>query len=137
MPRIKRWTLPLLGTLVLVAGIASCDGHDITREDVCDEAAIAAASRVYECTGNIDDSNAAHDSLRARPCIASEAPADRLQPKPGEGLDFSCPRETLAVSCGAVAAAPRSPERWTPASCRRVFEGAGNLSDAGLDGRSP
>lgn len=105
--------------------VLACDREYPDNQYLCDEAAIAAAQRSFECVESTDRANEAHDDLAALPCQNASAPATTTS-----GL-LVCVQEMRAVDCEAVKQHPGEPRQgWVPSSCLALF-GAGAAGAGG------
>lgn len=122
---LRPWWVP--GVLCLWVGllVLACDREYPDNQYLCDEAAIAAAQRSFECAESTDRANEAHDSLAALPCQNASEPASNA------GGVLACVQDFQAIDCEVVKQHPGDPRQgWAPSSCLALF-GAGAAGAGG------
>jgi hypothetical protein len=107
------WFLPLALPLVFGACVPSAEVY--SNEDVCREAAIAAARRTVLCTDDVVLGNTVGDTIgNDVPCKGGDPVATALQ----------CPIALGEALCEDVPRLAANPPQWlSEAGCQDVFEG--------------
>ena len=99
---------------------AGCNPERPTNQDFCDEVAIAAAQRSFDCVEETDAANAAHDDVDRLTCRAGGDEATSVT----SGALLPCTDLILATDCAVVKAHPREPvQHWMPATCGALLDG--------------
>ena len=104
--------------------VALLVGCDITLEPeyACEEAAFAASSRVYACTGSSAQANDAYDLVSDFPCKLDGV--DREEVGVLDASWYECARAIADVPCEAVTEGMDDPDFWKGQDrCWEVFEG--------------
>ncbi len=114
---------------LIVVLVAGCEPDKPTNQDLCDEVAIAAAQRSFDCVEDTAAANAAHDDVDALACRGAGDEASSSQ----TSVLLACTDVILATGCEVVKAHPREPvQHWMPAACGALLEGVAGA--AGTNG---
>ncbi|MFT4628455.1 MAG: hypothetical protein ACI8PZ_007150 [Myxococcota bacterium] len=119
--------------IALSLALTACGQRELLREQVCDDAVFAVASRVYQCTGDDALSAEAAKLFEGLDCLYRDPPDSAAVLDLGPA-DYHCVNALYAATCDSMEANLSNLDWWwsqgTDARCWQLFAEAAHTSPA-------